>query len=471
MALLLFPLGLLPLVLIGWIALRLLEGARAVLSTLERWVYAAIIGPTLCMYWAFVLSLFTLVHFTLGGFLASFVVLLAPLSALWLIRRKQWPASPLLLPSAPLSRRGWIIIAILGAWVTLKLIAGVGILLSDPAYNDDVFNNWNRRAKIIADIGTLPLAFPGDNIGEPGVNAYPPTVPMLRAWLALAGGGWDDRLVGLTAPLWYLLALAIIFCTLRRILNLPWAIVGTYILSSLPLLLIHGATPYADLLVALSIAAALLPLLSALREDDPTRRRAWLRIGALATALLPFTKNETLLMHLPPLLLLLACALALWVIRGRMHRKEALATLAWYVGFLALILVPWLGYKLGHGLTFGNAKPIGGVDLTWQPNVLRSLWITIILEANFLFLPGLLLALLIARWRTALFSPAVILTIFILIVSAGIVGIFLFTSLSAEALKQTGSARGFLQIMPIAVILVTILLENLWKTCGRKQRE
>ncbi|TSC57156.1 MAG: hypothetical protein Greene041662_1048 [Candidatus Peregrinibacteria bacterium Greene0416_62] len=465
MFVLFFLIGLLPLLLVGWLAVRALEGTILILSRVERFIYAAILGPTVLMEIVFLLNAAHILRLNLFGYLTGLLLLIIPLGLLELRRRRISSESSASSASSessspfrfPKNKLALTLLIIAGLWFLLKFAAGMTILMSDPAYNDDVFNNWHFRAKTLHHEEMLVLK--ADN---PGVTAYPPTVPMIKVWLVLINGEWNDRLAALTSPLWYLLALALVWCTLRRSLGRTWAIVGTYILGSLPLFLIHGSTPYADLFVALHIGVALLPLYNALTSNTEQERSVWLRIGALGTALLPMTKNEALLMHFPPILLIAAAVIVWSLLHGKLSLRAARSAILHYCIFVSAVLVPWLTYKWMNGLPFGNAKGISGMEIVWQESVLRSLFITWVLEANFLLLPGLLIALLIARYRTAFLTPAVTLTAFVLTAILGISMIFLFTGLATEALRQTGSARGVVQLLPVIVILVTMLLKDAW---------
>lgn len=479
MTLLLFLIGFLPLACIGALAVRLLQGSSPVLSRMECLVYGSIAGPTMVMVTTFVLAAFAHLRINLGGMLLTYALLCIPLGILaW---KHRLSVQRILRSLSPVHIRNGIqqatsrlqhrkllhwTGALLALWITVKLASGMTLLMMDPAYNDDVFNNWNYRAKVLLSEERLVLALPSSLDGAAGVSAYPPTVPLLKVWLAHAAGGWNDRIIALASPLWYLLALLLIWITLRRSAGRGWPILGVYIASSLPLLLMHGSTPYADLFVALHIGVALLPLLHALQTADAQSRSVWLRLGALGTALLPMTKNEALLIHLPPILLLAASVIIFSVVTKKLTAKQALQAGLWYAGLLAIVLGPWLAYKYMNGLAFGNAKPI---DTTFalQPGALRSIGITWVLEANFLLLPGLLIALLCARWRAAFTSPIAVLSFYVITVIAGLAAIFSLTGLSTEALRQTGSARGIIQLLPVMVILVTLLLRDWWNAFGK----
>lgn len=462
MFILIFLLGFLPLLLAGWLAVRALEGKTSVLTRLERLVYGAVIGPVLTMEIVFLLNITNALRLNLLAYLISLLILILPLGFLaW--KRGQLSLNSLKslnslyslhsFRSLPKGQR--LALALVIAWILLKSLSGFVVLLGDPSYNDDVFDNWHYRAKILHHKQMLVV-----DPENPGITAYPPTVPMLKVWFAFIHGGWNEQLAGILSPLWYLLCLALVWCALRRSIGINWAIVGLYLASSIPLLWMHGFTPYVDVFVAIHLAAAVLPLFHSLEGTSEHERAAWLRIGALAAALLPMIKNETLLMHLPPVMLL-AAAVVVWnLLTGKLTPRSARSPVLAYGALVAAILLPWLLYKWSNNLTFGNAKSIRGIELVWQQNVLKSLFITWILEANFLLLPGLFLGLLITRFKKAFLSPAVVLTAFTLIVLLGIMGIFLFTGLSAEALQQTGSARAVVQLVPLIVVLVMVLMAD-----------
>jgi len=120
-----------------------------------------------------------------------------------------------------------------------------------------------------------------------------------------------------------------------------------------------------------------------------------------------------------------------------------------------------VSFKLMNGLTFGNAKPIGGTSLSWQEGVLNAVWINTFFEGNWIFLFPLLIGLLIAQHKKALRTSLMALSSFIIIVYGGQLFIFLFTTVSAEALRQTGYARALVHLVPIATVLVTVLLRDL----------
>lgn len=444
----------------GWLVLRLLEGRTRVLFAIERIVLGCVLGLTLMMLLTFTAHSTTAMPINRFGFFAVHVACTVLFGALNMFFLKQLPPSPAPLPSAPLPRFVKIIFLLLGLWTLVKISAtAVTFLLLTPTYLDDTLDNWNLRGKVYFVDQALTLVMPAeDPLTSPmGVSSYPPPVPLAKAWLASIAGEWSDALVNSIHIVWYLAAAALVFFALRRKTSLGWALTGTYVLTSIPLYLMHGTNPYGDAFVSVHVLIAATTLFYAVTADNETERLSFFRIAALASALLSFTKNEGLLVYLPPLLLILCIALFLFWKRQTMSHKHIFEVLLWFAGLLVALGLPWLMFKWSNGLTFGNAKPFTSLGFAWQPLVLFSITVNTLFEGNWVFLFPLLIALLILRFRNA-FKEYIVLTAFFLIVYIGQAMLFLFTSLSHEALKQTGYARGIIHLTPVIVLLTTLLL-------------
>lgn len=473
MTLLWIPIGLAPLIAIGCAAVCVLEG-RSTLTWAERIAYGAVFGPTLTFYVTFLLHLTGLIPFTLVGFLIVQVLLLAALGSFYWLRVRKLETTEVQQISTRLSLARWakILLGILLAWTAVKLVAMSAILIMTPVYQDDAFNNWNFRGKIYyveerLQIGVLRQ---DGTLASDGVHSYPPTVPLTKTWIATLAGTWTDGLAGGVHLLWLGAALLLVYCTVRRHSSIVWALLGVYVLASLPLYMVHGSSAYADVFLSAHVLAALAPLLMALRTSDAHQCRAWLRIGALAAGLLVFTKNEAMLMHVPPLAVVTFVAVW-WLHRTqRLSLRETVIAALWYIGLVLAVLIPWTAFKWANGLSFGNAKSISGLEVSWQSNVLYSLWITYLFEANWLVLPPVALALIAWRWRDSIRSPLVTITCFVMIVIIGQDLLFLFTGISTEALRQTGSGRGIVHLLPAIVSLVMILLGYMFPELGIRKK-
>ena len=465
MILLWFPICLALPTISGWLLIRLIEGAHPVLMRAERWILGFLFGVTGTMYLTFLLHIAGAVAFTRVGFAAVQVILTFVLGCSWYARRKKIddvrPQTHT--PEQPLSRKARTICGCIGLWMGAKILAGFLMLTTTPVYWDDVFNNWNMRGKIFFLEHKLSLISLSGNeeVVTGGTHSYPPTVPMVKAWLALLAGRWNEGLVNTVHIVWYLAALGLAYCFLRRTTSRRTALIGTYLLGSIPLFLVHGSNPYADVFVAAHIFAATGLLASALSAHTNPQRRTFLKLTAVACALLMFTKNEGLVLHLPPLLLLAGLSLVWMRRKSFLTHREVLHAAAWFVGCVGVVGIPWVTFKWMHHLPFGNAKSLSGLTFAWQEHVLYAISVNTFFEGNWLFLYPILMGLMVACWRRAFRTPAIIFSAFFLMIYLGQLPLFLFTGLSTEVILQTGYARGLIQLAPVAVTLLAILAEDL----------
>jgi len=317
-------------------------------------------------------------------------------------------------------------------------------------------DNWNLRAKVFYHEQTIELLLPGRGDTPADVSSYPPTVPLMKTWMATVAG-WNDDAVNAVHLAWFLSALALLYYALRRYLSRMWSLFGIYAIVSMPLYLMHGTNTYADIFMGTHVFAAIILLFHAIRSENPGTRDAFLRTSAVATALLPFTKNEGLLLYLPPILLIVTGYL--FMQRRNLTARDISRTALWYAISMLLVLVPWLAYKYANGLTFGNAKAVGDLAFGWQKGVLYAVMVNTFFEGNWILLFPVFATLLAWRRRAA-FTTLLPLTALFLIVYLGQLAIYLFTSVSIEAIKQTGYARGIIQLMPVAVFLTVMLLKD-----------
>ncbi len=372
------------------------------------------------------------------------------------------PARPAL-PSAPrMPRWAVALLILLGIWSAAKIGTGAFLLLNFPPYFDDTVKNWNFRGKIFFVMKAPTTTAPGrseDLLGQ--LHSYPPAVSMSKTWLATLAGEWHEGLVNSIHLAWFACTLLLLFAFLRRWTTLPWALGGTYLLVSLPLVLIQGTQAYAEIFLAAHFFAVAALLAHAAAATERVERIAFLRLAAVMAAFLPLTKNEGLVLYLPFLFLVATAMVAWFRRRDRLLIRDARLATLWFLGATAATTLPWLIYKWSLGLSFGNAHAISDTVLSWRPGVLKAIAIGLFFEGNWLLLFPLLAVLLAMGWKTAFRSPLMILTALFLLLFAVQLPIFLLTDLSTEATFQTGYSRGIVHLAPLAVAVGTVILHRL----------
>ncbi len=432
----------------GHSVLLLLERNYLVLQRCERCVIGFVLGNTLVMYLVFLVHTIGIIKLNVVGYVSVQVVVLVVL----LVLRKRLVVAKNEIPRSPVVKlSGWgrIVVVVLSVWIVIKIFACGFTAITSPIYSDDSFNNWNLRGKVFLTQERLQLEVYKSDKEVNRFSAYPPTIPMTKTWLASLSGEWDEGLVNSVHLVWYVCGLILIFFVLRRMTSFWWAAAGVYVLSSLPLYTVHSAVPYGDLHLSNHLLIAISALAFAVQSSDENQRCSWHRIGAISVALLLFTKNEALLIYLPVVALLLAVA---WCLK-----RSNVRDIIWYASLFLAVLVPWVVFKTMNGLVFANAASVGSYRFGWQPGALKALWISLFFEGNWILLLPVLIVLLAASYKKLLRSDIIIYSLFFILAFAIQMGLYLFTDLSELAINQTGTARGVLQIIPIAVVLLISL--------------
>jgi len=452
-----------------WLALLLLEGRHPVLTRAERIVWALTLGPTLFTFIAFLSHVLGLTKLTLVGFLLpNIVVALLLGTGAWtsgLLRSGSHTPPPVSLPPDTAPRWMRLGVLLLCIWAGVKILAGAIDLLSVPTYWDDSFNNWNMRGKMFFVTERIELTIPvGNQIlqTEGGVSSYPPALPLVKTWLSDLRGSWEEPLVNGVHLLWFLGLLGSFYLLLRRSFGRTVSLLGAALLASLPLLIIQGTNPYADVFLASHLFLSVACLLGAGRSDTTEELTSWLKLLGFTLGLLLFTKNEATVLYAPLLILL-----AFWLLLRK--KRTGLITqqqFARSIGLIAIILgclaLPWLAFKWLNGLTFGNAKSISGMVMTFNPLVVQAIWYHVSHEPNWLLLPLVLPLMLVLAGKRAWDPPTGLLTVFVVVSILGQFLLFIFIApLATEAIMQTGLSRGLLHVAPVALLLVLLLVRQL----------
>lgn len=447
------------LTLVGWGVLRLAERTPVLLLS-ERLALSFLIGSIVVPFAALFANAAGVPLSRAGWLLLVGALIVLSVGNCLLVGRKLWPSSCALLPQVA-APPGWLRVAllVLAGWTLAKVLAGgVTFLLLTPTFLDDSLDNWNFRAKVFAHEQSVQIVLPGQDAATAGltVSSYPPAVPLVKAFYVTLAGEWNEALANSVHLLWFCSLLLLFHAGLLRLAGRWWALGGLSILVSLPLLLLHGTNTYADVFLASLLFAAVSFLLHGTRLRGQ-ERSSCVAVSGLAAAALVFTKNEALLLYLPGLAA--TWCIILWR-TDRAERGEMLRAMVFWAATVACILLPWLAYKWTHGMAFGNAKPLTGIALGWQPLALRAIAVQLFFEGNWALLPVAFPLTLLLTHRRAL-GDLLPLTLFTVLLLLGQLPLYLFTALSAEAIYQTGYGRGLIHLSPLVTLLFVALLPTL----------
>lgn len=387
----------------------------------------------------------------LGFGLASVTLALAMITTAGLVaagwRQRFRPGGPSAQAAAPLaaSRLASICVFIVAAVVILRLaMLGIEIWFG-PLYPWDAYTVWAPRARVWHALGDMVPFVTGEAWwrGE-GYNAahphYSASIPLIQTWMALALDRWDDSLINLP---WLLTggALALAFWgQAHRSVGPVTAAVFVYFLISLPMLgaNIAGAG-LVDLYVAKGYGLAGIALYEWVRSGE----RGQLTLAAVGALLCVLAKEVGLIW-----LVAMSLPVAVWALPAK-WRSRAVAGIV-LVGIGLWLLAPFVPQWLGV-----VPQPI---ELHFRAQALGPFMETMWWHLGWNLLPyATAAALVTVAWQLRQDVPVVVLSAMVIIGSAPLGIIFLFSDFAGAAVDGTGLSRHMLHTVPLHLFLVMVV--------------
>ncbi len=330
---------------------------------------------------------------------------------------------------------GLVIAAVLGSSLILAYVKPVAAF--------DAVTFWSLRSKILLHDGRVdfnPESF--TYLAATSHRNYPWHVSLSEYWLRrLGASGGALNLIpwaNAAALVWMMAAFL-----LRRLKPL-FALGLVALFVSMPFVFYHSFNSYADLTLALYVAAAFICLAEWLR----TGRRSLLILSALLIGWSFFVKNEGIF-HI------LSWAGGVIVAYLSARKKPATAD-AWTVAALLGPIAPWIIAKVYLGLGLRNTPAAPG----WYPQAFEYIGQAFALVNNWNVWWYLFVGLLIIRWPAlrrrsdwplwAIFGLSVMITAVL----------YLVTENYRWALDHTALSRTMLPLMPLSVMLAGLLLQE-----------
>lgn len=215
---------------------------------------------------------------------------------------------------AGLGRRRRILIGLLLAALVVRFAGLLLEIVWRPLFPWDAWMQWATKARVWFEMGTMAPFVPlAEWVGADAAKVftdpnpgYPGTVPLLQVWSALAIGRWDDALMNVP---WFACGVALAFAFYGQVrawgVSAFLAMVGTYLLMSMPFLNAHVALAgYAELHMAAIYGLAAMAFFLWARDGDA--RQGWLALVlALALPLIKKPGIFWLISFLPAYLIVL----------------------------------------------------------------------------------------------------------------------------------------------------------------------
>jgi hypothetical protein len=193
------------------------------------------------------------------------------------------------------------------------------------------------------------------------VTDNPMFISFAQSWIFFGLGGWQDNLGKSVFALLFICLVALFFENLKKDFNHTHALLFTFLLSSLPFLVYHAATAYADFPQTVYYALGTLYLFYFIKAE--CKNRADLMLSALMLGLGVFIKRHGFYLFFIDLFVLL---LALQALRPKFSVREKLICLA--IFFLPFILVTLSWATFNQDLAVIAAKTISAPIASIHPS-------------------------------------------------------------------------------------------------------
>jgi len=344
--------------LVALLAVPVLGAGAAFHPSLRRYGALARAGAALAL--GTVALTLTALALTLAGIAWTLPALAAPPLAASLILGVAWSRVPA--PAHRAFRPSTGVAAAAGTAAGLSLLLLAWTFLAAEATSVDLLFFWGVKAARFAQARGIDTWLLGWPYFSHAVPEYPPAVPVVLAWAALAAGRMPWRLVPVTSLLWLAAALPLLVGLLRRRLtDDAAAAVGAFWVAALGASLAHsvsGGNAEAPLLFFESVAVAAL-----LVEDDGEGRF----LPALMLAAAALTKVEGSVAAL----LVVAGAAARDALAGR---RRVLVRAAALLAPAVLAVAAWFFFQSRSGLEVGYRSHGGLLTLRTEflPAILVS---------------------------------------------------------------------------------------------------
>jgi len=340
------------------------------------------------------------------------------------------------------------------AWIGLRAVSlGIEVAVN-PLYVWDAWAAWAPKARVWFEAGALtPFVDSSTWVHQRPLTAYtlesyayPPGVPIIQLWMALAHGQWDESFINLPwLAAWAALGLAV-YGQLRA-----WgtsalaALVLVYLLLTLPLLDTHTAwAGIADLWVAALFGLAAIAALRWARERDRGQAALALALGA-GIVMIKLPGLVWALTLVPAMVV--ALAPRSWLAAGAAAGALAVvATVALVVVFPDLAPLDRLSEQLSATATEPRWKAFGAFG--------NNMFVLANWHLLWYALPAVMLLALPRLWRSRVHVAA---TVLLAEAAVFLVGIYVFTERAEWALDYTQLNRAVMHTSVFVVFYLGIL--------------
>jgi hypothetical protein len=225
-----------------------------------------------------------------------------------------------------------------------------------PTYADDSFGNRNRQAINIYYDEKINVVWEKEALLWKGwAIGYPIHIATYKAIVADFMGWWHDNYMKLFQWFWLLFIIIFsIIITFEKTKNLLYSIIPGILICGLPLVFWHSIDAYQELSSVYFTVIAIRLLYEYLEK----KQIPFIVLATFVLRTLSYIKNDWFVIYMPSVVIwFLSIILLQWrfneLIKEFFADKSALALT---IGWIILMLVPFIGVKLYHWLWFNPTQ-------------------------------------------------------------------------------------------------------------------
>ncbi len=170
---------------------------------------------------------------------------------------------------------------------------------------------------------------------------YPLLVPLIEAWFYACLGSWNDQLVKIIFPLFFISLTILLYYNLRYYISRKYALLFTALFVTIPHCIFLGSSGYADLPLTFYYFTGFVFMLRACNDFD----KRLLFISACFCAFAAWTKNEGIVISIFNFFMLLF----VMILQKKIGLRNILLAMQ-YLLIIVLINAPWFWFKSSLGL-------------------------------------------------------------------------------------------------------------------------
>jgi hypothetical protein len=357
--------------------------------------------------------------------------------------------------SRPKSKSFWFYLILF--LIAIKVLFVFWSALLKPMIGPDIIKCYALSVKH-AFLSKVPL-YPGNK---------PPLPFLAESWPVISVGGWIDTLLPLLYPFMYLSLLVIFYSSLKRYFSELYALFFTFLLASIPFLLLHAGTAYVDFPQAFYYSIATIYFSQFVKEYRSSKNKAYsmLVLGTAFLGMSIWAKKSGLYYAGINIFVLLSFLALHW----KSIQKVEWSSLTKITLLFMSIVSPWLVYHKFLTLGFYSSQVISSLDetgtylslLTRNMVIFPIAFKNMFLEGNWQLLWILFLAVLIFFPKKSFSLPNLALVIIIFLQLTALYTLFGYTNLFKFILDDSLFNRLMLHFAPVVLYFCA-------ETCSSKE--